>query len=139
MNDKEKEIRIKKALDYHKKGYNCAQSVACSFCDMVNTPEETVFAAAEGFGLGMGCMEGTCGAISAAALLSGLKNSTVRLEKPDSKAVSYKDAKACLSTFLQMHGTVVCKDLKGIETGKVIRSCDGCIEDAAGIIADLLF
>ena len=84
-------------------------------------------------------MEGTCGAISAAALLSGLKNSTVRLEKPDSKAVSYKDAKACLSTFLQMHGTVVCKDLKGIETGKVIRSCDGCIEDAAGIIADLLF
>ena len=40
MNDKEKEIRIKKALDYHKKGYNCAQSVACSFCDMVNTPEE---------------------------------------------------------------------------------------------------
>ena len=38
-----------------------------------------------------------------------------------------------------MHGTVVCKDLKGIETGKVIRSCDGCIEDAAGIIADLLF
>ncbi len=73
MNDKEKEIRIKKALDYHKKGYNCAQSVACSFCDMVNTPEETVFAAAEGLGLGMGCMEGTCGAISAAALLSGLK------------------------------------------------------------------
>ena len=24
--------RAKKALEYHKKGYNCSQAVACSFC-----------------------------------------------------------------------------------------------------------
>ena len=25
--------RAKKALEYHKKGYNCSQAVACSFCE----------------------------------------------------------------------------------------------------------
>ena len=31
-----------------------------------------------------------------------------------------------------------CKDLKGVETGKMVRSCPGCIEDAATILADIL-
>lgn len=139
MTDKEKEARVQQALDNHKKGYNCAQAVSCAFCDLTNTDETTMFTVTEGLGLGMGCMEGTCGAISASAVLSGFKNSTARLEKPDSKAASYKDSKTCVKAFQALHGTVVCKDLKGVETGKVIRSCDGCIEDAARIIAENLF
>lgn len=139
MTDKEKEARIRQALDNHKKGYNCAQAVSCAFCDLTGTEEKAMFTATEGLGLGMGCMEGTCGAISAAAVLSGLKNSTAQLEKPNSKAISYKDSKACIKAFRDLHGTVICKELKGIETGKVIRSCDGCIEDAARIIAEHLF
>ncbi len=35
--------------------------------------EATMFRFTEGMGLGMGGMEGTCGAIGAAAVLSGLK------------------------------------------------------------------
>ena len=27
--------RIEKALENHKKGYNCSQSVACAFCDKI--------------------------------------------------------------------------------------------------------
>lgn len=139
MTDQEKEKRVQQALSNHKKGYNCAQAVSCTFCDLINTDEKTMFTVTEGLGLGMGCMEGTCGAISAAAVLSGFKNSTAQLEKPNSKAVSYRDSKACVKAFHDLHGTVICKDLKGVETGKAIRSCDGCIEDAARIIAENLF
>ena len=32
---------VKKALEYHAKGYNCAQSVACAFCDRLGKDEKT--------------------------------------------------------------------------------------------------
>ena len=35
--------RAKKALEYHKKGYNCSQAVACSFCEEFGVDEETMF------------------------------------------------------------------------------------------------
>ena len=53
--------RIEKAKENHKNGYNCSQAVACAFCDEVGIDEKTMFALTEGFGLGLGDMQGTCG------------------------------------------------------------------------------
>ena len=44
------------AIAFHDKGYNCAQAVACSFCQEFGVAEEEMFRFAEGFGLGMGMM-----------------------------------------------------------------------------------
>ncbi|NNJ31400.1 C-GCAxxG-C-C family protein [Lacrimispora defluvii] len=131
--------RAKKALEKHAEGYNCAQAVSCVFCDKTGVDEATMFRFTEGMGLGMGGMEGTCGAIGAAAVLSGLKNSTAQLDKPDSKRFSYEASKACLQSFKEHNGSVVCKDLKGVETGKVLRPCNDCIADAVMIIEQTLF
>jgi C_GCAxxG_C_C family probable redox protein len=98
-----------------------------------------MFRFTEGMGLGMGGMEGTCGAIGAASILSGLKNSSVHLESPDSKKVSYEKSSQCLSNFKNQNGSVICKDLKGAETGTVLRSCNDCIADAVRIIDETLF
>ena len=38
-----------------------------------------MFKLAEGFGLGMGCMDGTCGAVSGAVAIAGMCNSTGNL------------------------------------------------------------
>lgn len=32
-----------------------------------------------------------------------------------------------------------CKDIKGIETGNVLKSCDGCILEAVSIIEEYIF
>ena len=87
----------------------------------------------------MGGMEGTCGAISAAAALAGLKISTADLEKPNSKGTSYKAAKACIAAFKEKNSTIVCRELKGVDTGKVLRACPDCICDAVAIIEENLF
>lgn len=139
MNDMEKKTRIEKALKNHGKGYNCAQSVACAFCDLTGLDEKTLFRLTEGLGLGMGCMDGTCGAISAACTLAGLATSTGNLEHPDSKGNSYRVSKACMTAFKEKNGSVTCRELKGIDTSVPLRSCSGCIEDAAAIIAEQLF
>lgn len=139
MTKEEIDRRVRIAMENHCKGYNCAQSVTCAFSDLVDMDEETLFKITEGLGLGMGGMEGTCGAISAAAILSGLTHSTGNLAAPNSKAESYKVSKQCMNSFKEKNGSLVCRDLKGVDTKKVLRSCNGCIEDATTIIAESLF
>ena len=97
-----------------------------------------MFKAGEAFGLGMGCMGGTCGAITGAVLLAGFKNSTANLDRPDSKASTYKLSAAILKEFEDKNGAIACRDLKGIDTGTPLRSCPGCIEDAAEIAEKVL-
>ena len=33
---------------------------------------------------------------------------------------------------------MLCKELKGVETGKVLRSCPGCIEDGVELVQEVL-
>ena len=56
------EDRVALAMAYHDRGFNCAQAVACAYCDKAGIDEKTMFQLTEGFGLGMGGMKGTCGA-----------------------------------------------------------------------------
>ena len=122
----------------HNKGYNCCQAVVCAYSKELGIPEDVLFKAAEGFGLGMGGMECTCGAVSGAVMVAGLKNSTANLDMPNSKAATYQLSKKLVSAFCEKNGSVICKDLKGIETGNVLRSCAGCIEDAVELIEEML-
>ena len=48
--------KVEQAMAFHDKGYNCAQAVACSFCEEFGIDQETMFRVSEGFGLGMGMM-----------------------------------------------------------------------------------
>lgn len=135
------ESRINKTIELHDKGYNCAQAVACAYCDLVGLDEKTALCATEAFGAGMGGMQATCGAVSGAVFLAGLKNADGVVGAPKSKAKTYQLSKAIVETFRQKNGTVVCCELKATnpETGKPTRSCADCIMDAAAIAEDVLF
>ena len=95
-----------------------------------------MFKMMEGHGLGMGGMQGTCGAITGAVAVLGAVNSNGDLEHPVSKTDTYKLSRELVNRFQEKNGVIACKDLKGVETGKVVRSCPGCIEDAATILAE---
>lgn len=131
--------RVDETIKRHNKGYNCAQAVACTYCDLVGVDEEIMFKMTEALGLGMGGMAGTCGAVTGACVLAGMKRSTGNLSKPDSKAESYKLSREILRQFGDQNASVVCKELKGVDTGRVLRSCEDCIRDAAAIAETVLF
>ena len=103
-------------------GFNCAQAVACSFCDKAGIDEETMKHATQAFGVGLGTMEGNCGAISGAAVVIGMINKEQRK--------TFGEIRTIMTEFKNRNTTVTCKELKGLETGKVIRECDDCIRDA---------
>lgn len=126
-----------KAIENHKKGYNCAQAVACAFCEKLGRDEKEVFEIMEAFGFGMGTM-GTCGAVSAMAAVVGMAESDGALDAPKTKKASYKVMKALTEKFTEKNSSIICRELKGVDSGEVLRSCSGCIEDAADIVEEYL-
>lgn len=131
-------IRAEKALENHKKGYNCAQAVACTFCEEFGVDEETMFRIAEGFGLGMGMMD-MCGAVTGMLMVLGMENSVGNPANGKlTKADTYKKAKAYAEKFKEKNSTYYCRELKGVKSGKPIVSCDQCILDAVALTEEYL-
>ena len=40
---------------------------------------------------------------------------------------------------MEKNQSVICKELKGVQTGKALRSCPDCIQDAAALVEEVLF
>lgn len=133
------ESRIEKAKENHRSGYNCSQAVACAYCDLVGVEEPLMHQMMEGFGLGMGCMEGTCGALSGAAIVASMKITGTLSDGSNQRAAVYKATRTMAQRFKVKNQSVICKELKGIETGKVLRDCRGCVEDAAALLEEVVF
>ncbi len=133
------ESRIKSVLERKNRGYNCAQAVACTYCDLARIDEKTMFKLTEGFGAGFGSTEGTCGAISGAVVLAGMKNSSAMLEKPDSKGSTYKISREVMDKFKLEAGATICRELKGVNSQKMLFSCADCVRTAAKIVEKTVF
>lgn len=134
------ESRVEHADELHRKGYNCAQAVACTYADLVGVDEREAFRSMEAFGLGMGGMRGTCGALSGAVYLAGLATSDGNLEKPGTKKSCYQLSKQILAAFDAKNGATTCHVLKGIDCDHgMLRACPGCIADACEIVEQVLF
>ena len=132
------EERVAEIKDKHTRGYNCAQIVLCSYAEELGIDEETLFRISEGFGAGMGGMMQTCGAVTAMFMALGLANSSGDLQASDTKPQTMKKVRELAAEFEKKNGSIVCRELKGIDTGKVLRSCDGCIEDGIRILGEYL-
>lgn len=65
--------RCANAYQYHKEGFNCAQSVVGAFLDQLNMEKDQAMAIAGGFGGGVGGSHGElCGAVSGAVMVLSL-------------------------------------------------------------------
>ncbi|MGE4453740.1 MAG: C-GCAxxG-C-C family protein [Sphaerochaeta sp.] len=126
-------LYVERARTFREKGYNCAQAVACSFADVVNMDEKTLFIMSEAFGGGMGGHKATCGAVSGAVLIISILVSKGSVEAA-TKEDSYRYASAVVDGFIQQNGTLICSELRGEETGVVLRNCDLCVEDAVVLL-----
>lgn len=108
--------------------YNCCQAVACVFSDETGVNEDVLKRIGAGFGLGMGGMEATCGALCGAEMVLGLMKYQGKPIRNDAKELHRKFTEKC--------GASICKDIKGVSTGKVLCSCDDCVRNAVEIIEE---
>ena len=131
--------RADEAAKRHSAGYNCCQSVACAFADKVGVDEETLYRLSEGFGLGMGNMNGICGAFSGAAMIAGFASSGGDIKNPGTtKAETYKKIAAMQTEFAERAKRLICRDIKKGNNGKAFTSCDDCVRIAAELLEEFL-
>ena len=113
------------AVELKHSGHNCAQAVLCAFADDIGMSSEELKKIGAASGVGMGCMESTCGALCGTQILLGMM-------KYDGKPI-LRDTMAVLKEFENKCGATVCKDLKGRDTGVVLCECDDCVRHAVEI------
>lgn len=118
-------IKTDKAIENHKNGYTCSGAVMCAFADDAGLSEQEAFDISRPFA---GGRMGKCGAVLAAEQVLREKFG----EKADSMIAELE------RRFTEMNSSVVCRELKGFGTGKVLRPCRGCVTDAAAILEKML-
>ena len=104
--------------------HNCAQSVLLAFADKINVPSEELFKLAAGFGGGMGQGQATCGALCGAAMVVGYLHTK-------EGELSKMAAGRVLEQFKKRVGSITCQEIKGLDTGTPLCSCDTCVKIAA--------
>lgn len=149
--DINKEERIAAAKALFEQGYNCSQSVALAWADVIGLAPETLAPLVSGFGGGMGRMRQVCGCVSAMTLVCGAimpaSDPTDKARRRDNYALVQKLA----GEFKEKAGSIICGELlsgAGIEVSTSPapaertphyyrkRPCSEMVALAAGIIAD---
>ena len=116
------EERAEKAADLKEhKGYNCCQAVTAVLTDETDLTEEQLYRISSGIALGLGSMEGSCGALVGAAMIMGM-------QIKGKGSIRY--IKQLSDLFKEKSGAVICGELKGVNTGKIRCSCADCVKNA---------
>lgn len=139
--------KIETAVACFEGGDSCAQAVFATYAEDFGIDRSTAMKLASGFGGGMGKMAGTCGAVTGAFLVLGLKHGG---EGSDAREKTFRAVREFAGQFEARHGSLLCKDLlacdistaQGALTMKEqkLRSkvCTGLVRDAAEILEGML-
>lgn len=146
------ESRIEKAIEMFESGYNCCQAVFATYADLYGMDKETALKLASPMGAGIGRMREVCGAVSAMALLYGLKDGNSDPKDSKGKEETYAAVRKMADQFEAENGSIICRDLlklnvKREESAKpdertkeyyMTRPCSRLVACAASILEDNL-
>ena len=131
-------------------GFSCSQAVFSAYAEQFGLDRETALKIAGGFGGGMGRMAQTCGAVTGAFMVIGLKYGAIDAEDKETKEKAYALVREFSDRFKSRHGSIVCQDLLGCDISKpegerVAREqklfktiCPKLVKDAAEILEEML-
>ena len=98
-------------------GFSCSQAVLAAHCEDYGLERSLALKVAGAFGGGMGHIGETCGAVSGALMLLGLKYGKHTVEDSVSKEKTYAYVKAFTDRFKARHGSIHCNELVGYDLG----------------------
>lgn len=102
---------VEQAITNFGQGFNCAQSVCAAYAERFGIDQTTALRMSAGFGGGMGRLAGTCGAVSGALIILGLKYGATRSDDSKAKEETYAQVREFVQRFIDREGSSVCKEL----------------------------
>lgn len=135
--------KVETAVARFEAGCSCAQAIFSVYAEELGMDRQTAMRVSAGFGGGMGMMAETCGAVTGAFLVLGLKHGG---EDKDARDKAYQMVRELANRFKAQHGSLLCKDLIGcdISTPQGLQSvrdrglrssiCTGLVREAAELL-----
>ena len=106
--------RAEKAMELHKSGFNCAQAVFLAFSDLYPFDSDTAARIAGPLGGGLGGQHEVCGAVSAMALVLGMRYGYSDPADKTAKVELYQRVQTCSAAFRDVTDSIICHELLGI-------------------------
>ena len=107
--------RIEKAVSSFKGDFNCAQSILSTYGIQYGLNRDTALKLATGFGGGMARFGRTCGAVSAAFMVIGLKYGMGVKGDNEVKEKTYQLIREFSDKFQVINGSEICNELLGCD------------------------
>jgi C_GCAxxG_C_C family probable redox protein len=107
--------RVELAVSLFKQGFSCSQAVFAAYGDCFGLDREMALRIAAGFGGGMGRMAQTCGAVTGAFMLIGMKHGSVDAKARQAKEKTYELVRKFAGKFSDRHGSLLCRELLGCD------------------------
>lgn len=98
-------------------GYSCAQATLAALHDELGLSFDEALRLSSSFGAGMGRLREVCGAVSALYMAIGLKSGYTSPTDHEAKTAQYKLIQQFARDFQAEHGSIICRDLLGLEPG----------------------
>jgi C_GCAxxG_C_C family probable redox protein len=141
---------VDQAVACFTKGFNCAQAVLSACGSKFGLDRETALKVAGAFGGGMARRGETCGAVTGAFMVIGLKHAKIKEGDDAAREKTYEVSKKFVIRFKARNKTIVCRDLLGCDLSKpgglqtakeknlFTTICPKFVKDAAEILGELL-
>jgi len=100
-----------KALEYFRNKFNCSQAVFTVFGKENGLSEDDCLKISCAFGGGMGRQQLTCGAVTGALMVLGLKYGKALNDPDEKKQHTYALTREFFQRFTELNGSVNCKAL----------------------------
>jgi C_GCAxxG_C_C family probable redox protein len=141
--------RVEEAVECFCAGAACSQAVLATYAEDFGISREQAMKVASGFAGGMRLAE-TCGAVTGAFMVLGLKYAGSNCDKRDGRDHVYAAMRDFVARFEQRNNTVVCKEMLGCDIstpegaqrataeGLFRTICPKVVQDAAEILEQML-
>ena len=140
---------IELARSRFSEGFSCSQSVLAAFAPELGLDADAALRVSAAFGGGMGRTGGTCGAVTGALMVLGLRYGPTVADKV-AKELTYAQAREFITRFEARQGATTCADLLGVNIGTpegqatareanlFKTTCPGLVASSAEIVEQMI-
>ena len=110
--------KSEQAVINFKGSMNCSQAVISVYAEQLGLSRKMALKIAHGFGGGMGRMAQTCGAVTGAFMVLGLKYGNADIHDKEAKERIYGIIREFVHLFESRNSSIVCRELLGCDISK---------------------
>ncbi len=140
-----------RAANYREEWFSCSQSVFAAYAPDFGISADTGLKIATPFGAGMGKQQYTCGAVTGALMVLGLKFGMGENDPAENKSLTYSKTLEFMEEFKRINGSISCLELldglnmndpadyqQMLDQKMFINRCNKYVDDAVKILNKIL-